>query len=49
MEKHNFKIGTDYRGHHWKGYHIYNVTKVKYITKTYVLMNQNIFLNTGER
>ncbi len=38
-----FYVVIDYGGRHWKGSTIYNATEWPLMTKTFVLMNKNIF------
>jgi len=48
IEQDVYNIVIDYRGRYWKGITIYNATK--FMTKTSVLMNKNVFEYTnGQR
>jgi hypothetical protein len=40
------QIDIDYRGHHWKGTAIYYF---QFSTKTFVIIDQNVFLKSTER
>ncbi len=49
MERQNFNIRIDNRGHHCKGITIYNDTKVSLQQKLMFQWTKNVFLNTAAK